>query len=262
MMLEHGEPVILECDDVGSGPPVVLVHGHPFDRTMWAPQLADLSPRFRVIAPDLRGYGASPVTSGIVSMRTLAEDIWTTLAARGIERTAVVGMSMGGLIAMEMALARPADVTALGLVATTARPVTEQERNDRHALADEIERTGMGPLIEYMTPGLFGPDPDPATAERVHAMMARNRPAGSAAAMRGRVERPDYRPGLRASRIPSFVCVGDRDIWSTADVTEELFSCLTEPSVLTLDGAGHMPNLEHPETFNRALEEFLVGAGT
>ena len=248
----------LEHDDAGHGPPVVLIHGHPFDRTMWAPQVRALSDRFRVIAPDLRGYGASPLTPGTVTMRELAADIWETLDALGVERAAVVGMSMGGLIAMEMTAARPDDVWALGLVATTAQPVTEAERVERRALADEVERIGMGPLVEYMKPGLFGPDPDDELVASVWAMMERNRPAGAAAAMRGRVERPDYRPGLRAVTAPAFVCVGDQDIWSTAAVTAELVGCLTAPRVLELERVGHMPNLERPDAFNAALADFLA----
>jgi pimeloyl-ACP methyl ester carboxylesterase len=252
--------VILEYDDAGSGPPVVLIHGHPFDRSMWAPQLHGLSLRFRVIAPDLRGYGASPLTPGTVRLRDLAADIWETLDALAVERAAVVGMSMGGLIAMEMTHARPASVTALGLVATTAQPVSDEERAERRALADEVERVGMGPLVEYMSPPLFGPDAPPELIAGVRAMMERNRPAGAAAAMRGRVERPDYRPILRAVRAPAFVCVGDRDTWSTAAVTAELLACLTDPVVLELEGVGHMPNLERPEAFNEALEAFLCSS--
>ncbi len=98
----------------------------------------------------------------------------------------------------------------------------------------------------------------PELVASVWAMMERNRPAGAAAAMRGRVERPDYRPGLRAVTAPAFVCVGDQDIWSTAAVTAELVGCLTAPRVLELEGVGHMPNLERPDAFNAALADFLT----
>ncbi|WP_157592054.1 alpha/beta fold hydrolase [Solirubrobacter soli] len=246
----------LEFDEAGDGPAVVLIHGHPFNRSMWAPQLHELPGR--VIAPDLRGYGDSPLTPGTVQMRELAADIWETL---DVERVAVVGMSMGGLIAMEMVHARPERVSALGLVATTAQPVTDAERAERRALADEVERVGMGPLVEYMAPPLFGPDAPPDVVASVHAMMERNRPAGAAAAMRGRVQRPDYRPILRAVDVPVFVCVGDHDTWSTAEVTAELVGCLREPEVLVLEGVGHMPNLERPEAFNAALSAFLGRIG-
>ena len=118
----------LAFEDRGEGPAVVLVHGHPFDRSMWAPQQEPLGRSFRVIAPDLRGYGQSPATSGTVTMRQLASDVEALLDDLGVESAAVVGLSMGGLVAMELAIASPDRWWALGLVATTAEPVTKAER--------------------------------------------------------------------------------------------------------------------------------------
>jgi len=84
----------------------VLIHGHPFDRTLWAPQLAALRGRFRVIALDLRGFGASPVTPHLVTMCELAADVDELLDDLAIERAAVIGLSMGGLVAMELPASR------------------------------------------------------------------------------------------------------------------------------------------------------------
>jgi pimeloyl-ACP methyl ester carboxylesterase len=252
--------VELQYDDAGEGAAVVFVHGHPFDRSMWQPQ-QPLARRFRIVAPDLRGYGSSPATPGVVSMRELAQDVWALVDRLELQRIAVVGLSMGGLVAMEMSLARPDDVSALALVATTAQPVTEEEAARRRALADAVEREGMQPLLDDMLPRLFGTAPPPAAAQRVRAMMAANQPQGSAAALRGRAERPDYRARLPSLQMPSFVCVGERDAWSTAEVTEELVGCLADPRLLVLPDVGHLPNLERPEEFNAALETFLEGAG-
>jgi pimeloyl-ACP methyl ester carboxylesterase len=91
--------VQLACDDVGGGECVVLIHGHPFDRTLWEPQLAALHDSFRVLAPDLRGLGYSPVVPGCVLMREYAADIEDLLDRLGITRAAVLGLSMGGLVA-------------------------------------------------------------------------------------------------------------------------------------------------------------------
>ncbi|MGH3176481.1 MAG: alpha/beta fold hydrolase, partial [Streptosporangiaceae bacterium] len=90
------DPVDLAHDDAGDGPVVVLIHGHPFNRGMWAPQLAVLRDRFRVIAPDLRGYGDSPVTPGTVPMAQLAGDVGHLLDRKGISTAALAGLSMGG----------------------------------------------------------------------------------------------------------------------------------------------------------------------
>jgi 3-oxoadipate enol-lactonase len=251
--------VRLAYDDAGSGECVVLIHGHPFDRTLWDPQVAALRDDFRVLVPDLRGFGRSPVTPHRVSMRELADDIEALLDELAIARAAVVGLSMGGLVVMELATGRPERYWALGLIATTAEPPTARERETRIERAAAVERDGMGVLIDYMHTGLYGPSCPPAVRARVDAMMAAAPPAGAAAALRGRAERPDYRPLLAGLDTPAFVCAGTADPWSTAAVTAEIVSCLKRPDVAVFDGVGHLPNLEAEEGFNQALLAFLRG---
>ena len=152
----------LAFEERGDGPAVVLVHGHPFDRSMWAPQQEPLGRGFRVVTPDLRGYGQSPATGGpalssTVTMRQLAGDVEALLDELGVESAAVVGLSMGGLVAMELTIANPRRWWALGLVATTAEPVSEPERRERLAMAETLEHEGMGPLADSMGARLFGP---------------------------------------------------------------------------------------------------------
>ena len=249
--------VDLAYDDVGEGPVVVLLHGHPFNRSMWAPQLDALREHFRVIAPDLRGYGDSPVTAGTVTMAQLAADVARLLDTQQIGTAAIAGLSMGGLVVMELATAQPQRWWALGFVATTAQPVTAAEKADRLAKARTAEEQGMRPLAEEMAARLFGPAPGEALTSQIMAMMLATNPKGAAAALRGRAERPDYRPLLGSLDTSSFVCVGDHDTFSTAAVTEELTGCLRDPQLVVLEGVGHLPNLERPGDFNQHLLGFL-----
>jgi pimeloyl-ACP methyl ester carboxylesterase len=249
--------VQLAYDEAGGGECVVLIHGHPFDRTLWAPQLAALRGSFRVIAPDLRGFGGSPVTPGRVLMREYAADVEDLLDALGVGRAAVVGLSMGGLVAMELATAAPERYWALGLVATTAEPPSPGDLRARDERADATERDGAGVLVDYMHAGLYGPDCPPAVRARVDAMMAAASPAGAAAALRGRGRRPDYRPLLAALDIPALVVAGTADPWSNAAVTAEITASLRRPELVAVDGAGHLPNLEAEDQFNQALLTFL-----
>jgi pimeloyl-ACP methyl ester carboxylesterase len=249
--------VELASDDAGSGECVVLIHGHPFDRTLWSPQMNALSTTFRVLAPDLRGFGQSPVTPGVVTMREYAADIEELLDKRAITRAAVVGLSMGGLVAMELATARPDRYWALGLVATTAEPPSPQDSRIREERADATERDGMKVLIDYMHTGVYGPACPPAVRARVDAMMAAAAPAGAAAALRGRARRPDYRPLLTTVDIPALVVTGTADPWSNAKVTAEIVASLKRPEQVIIDGVGHLPNLEVEEEFNDALTAFL-----
>jgi len=252
--------VDLAHDDAGDGPAVVLIHGHPFNRSMWAPQLAALRDRFRVIVPDLRGYGDSPVTPGTVTMAQLAADVSHLLDGKGITTAAVIGLSMGGLVVMELAAAQPDRWWAYGFIATTAARITAAEHAARLASAQTLDEQGMKPVAEEMAARLFGPSPAPELTAQIMAMMLATDPAGAAAAVRGRAMRPDYQPVLTTLGAPALVCTGDHDSYSTAEITRELAGCLPDPEVVVLEGAGHMPNLEQPVKFNQHLLGFLTRA--
>jgi 3-oxoadipate enol-lactonase len=249
--------VRLAFDDAGRGDCAVLIHGHPFDRTLWAPQLAALRDGFRVIAPDLRGFGHSAVTPGLVTMREYAADIEELLDGLGIVRAAIVGLSMGGLVAMELAASRPDRYWAIGLVATTVEPPTARDRATRLERAAAVERDGMAVLVDYMHTGLYGPACPPAVRARIDAMMYAAPPVGAAAALRGRAERPDYRPLLAGLDLPALVCAGSADPWSDHAVTAEIAASLQRPETVIIDGVGHLPNLEAETEFNDALGAFL-----
>jgi pimeloyl-ACP methyl ester carboxylesterase len=252
------DPVDLAHDDVGDGPVVVLIHGHPFNRGMWAPQLAALRDRFRVIAPDLRGYGDSPVTPGTVPMAQLAADVGHLLDRKRIATAALAGLSMGGLVVMELAAAQPERWWAYGFIATTAHRLTGDERAVRMDSAQTMDEQGMRPVAEQMAARLFGPGPSEKLTQEIMAMMLATNPAGAAAAVRGRAERPDYQPVLKSITAPALVCAGDHDAYSTAEITGELAGCLPDPEVVIMEGVGHLPNLERPDAFNEHLVHFLT----
>lgn len=115
----------------------------------------------------------------------------------------------------------------------------------------------MGVLVDYMHTGLYGPSCPPAVRARVDAMMAAAPPEGAATALRGRAERPDYRPLLARLDVPAIVCAGTADPWSTSVVTAEIVSCLKRPGLAVFDNIGHLPNLEAEADFNQALRDFL-----
>jgi pimeloyl-ACP methyl ester carboxylesterase len=108
-----------------------------------------------------------------------------------------------------------------------------------------------------MHTGLYSETCPPAVRARVDAMMAAAPPAGAAAALRGRGERPDYRPMLARLDIPALVVTGSADPWSNAEVTAEIVANLQHPELTVIDGAGHLPNLEAEAEFNETLRAFL-----
>jgi 3-oxoadipate enol-lactonase len=249
----------LAFDEAGTGPVIVLIHGHPFNRSMWAPQLLALSSQFRVVAPDLPGYGASAARGQKVTMREFAESVLELLDEIAVAEAAVVGLSMGGLIAMELGLRRPERIRAVVLAATTAAPVSEPEAHRRRATADQMERDGMLDVALDMAAKLFGPAArrDPGIVEPVVSMMIRSPPAGAAAALRGRAERPDYSGLLQDLTVPALVIAGDHDPYADESIVAQLVGALPEPEVVRMPGVGHMPNLEAATAFNDAVAGFL-----
>lgn len=254
----------LAHDDRGSGPAVVLIHGHPFDRRMWAPQLDALADRLRVVAPDLPGYGESPPgPEPVMTMRALADAVLGLMDDRGIDRATVAGLSMGGLVAMELALAHPDRVAGVVLAATTAAPVDAAEAQAREAQARTLEREGTLPLALEMAGRLFGPAArrDPDLVGGVLTMMLHAQPAGAAAALRGRARRPDYAALLGGLQVPALVIAGDHDGFADETVVDQLVSALPDPTVERLPGVGHLPNLEAPDRFDAALLAFVAAVG-
>ncbi len=260
-------PHTLAYDERGHGPGIVFLHGHPFSRAMWAGELAALGDEFRVVAPDLPGYGESPAVAQTITLRAIADAVVELLDALALERATVVGLSMGGLVAMELGLGYPERVDGVVLAATTAAPPTDEEAERRRTTATEIERNGMlGHTVE-MLPRLFGPTAsrDPELTVPIVTTMLRTDPAGPAAALRGRAERPDYATLLPALRPPALVIAGDRDAYSTKEITDQLVASLPAPEVLILEGVGHFPNLEAPERFDEAVRAFarrVSGSGS
>src|SRR5277367_3333132 len=110
----------LAYQDIGSGPAVVLVHGHPLDHTMWEPQANFLAPNYRVVVPELRGYGTTPLPAGkkVTLLDDFAEDILALVDHLRIERFAIVGLSLGGQIALETYRQAPDRIRAIVLADT------------------------------------------------------------------------------------------------------------------------------------------------
>jgi pimeloyl-ACP methyl ester carboxylesterase len=311
-MLVNG--ITIAYEDVGAGENVlVLVHGHPFNRTMWRPQvewietlnrararaharservesLEDVVWRgekgptelvappnlehedehehedeqgarsWRVIVPDLRGYGDSTVVSGKTTLDVFAGDIAGLLDRLDIREVVIGGLSMGGQIVMEFCRQYPERVRGVLLAATISRAETEDGKRQRAAMADRLLKEGMGPYAEEVLSKMVAPDNLvglPAVAEHVRGMMRAANPIGAAAAVRGRADRPDYGETLAGLDVPALVVVGDQDAFTTRTDAKQMAGILKGSELVWMKGVGHMPNLERATEFNAALERLL-----
>jgi pimeloyl-ACP methyl ester carboxylesterase len=246
----------------GTGDPVVLVHGHPFDRSMWDPQVADLTAAgYRVVTSDLRGYGESDVVPGVTPLSAFAEDLAALLDHLGIERAVIGGLSMGGQIVMEFHRLFPDRVAALVLADTFAQAETEEGRKSRNAMADRLLAEGMGGYADEVLERMVAPynvTERTDVAAHVARMMRDTPPEGAAAALRGRAERPDYSESLTLAAVPALVVVGADDTFTPVADAEYLHGLLPAATLAVVQGAAHMPNLERPAEFNAVLRDFLA----
>jgi 3-oxoadipate enol-lactonase len=248
--------ITIGYDDRGEGDALVLVHGHPFDRSMWHPQLFD---GWRVIAPDLRGYGESTVVPGVTPLSTFAADIAALLDHLGVRRFVLGGLSMGGQIVLECHRQFPSRIRGLILADTSAQAETPAGREHRTRMAERLLREGMAGYTAEALPKMVSPHNTEAAAF-VSAMMLAAPPDGAAAALRGRAERPDYTPMLPTITVPTLVVVGSDDEFTPISQAEYLHTRIPDSTLVVVDGAAHMPNLERPAEFNAAVGELLARA--
>ena len=242
-------------DDVGAGAPVVLLHPFPLDRRYWAGTVAALAPARRVITVDARGFGESKA-SGPFTIADLADDLAALLDGLGVATAAVVGLSMGGYVALALAQRHPARLSALILADTRAAADTPEVRRAREEARALIESAGVDTYLDRSLPRLLAPDAGPAMLARVRALAETrgDRIIAGLAAMR---DRPDRTAELPAIRCPTLVLAGARDQVVPADEMQRMSAAIPRARFVALDGAGHLASLETPETFNVALRAFL-----
>ncbi|MFI6486955.1 alpha/beta fold hydrolase [Streptomyces sp. NPDC050564] len=254
-------PFLAYEDQGGADPtalPLVLIHGHPFDHTMWAPQIAAFSAARRVIAPDLRGYGASPVIPGLTPLSTFAEDIAALLDELGVAEFVLAGLSMGGQIAMECYRQFPERIRGLVLADTFPAAETPEGKKTRNDMADRLLREGMRGYADEVLHKMVAPYADARVAGHVQRMMTSTPPEGAAAALRGRAERPDYRELLTQVTVPALVVVGADDEYTPVSDAQAMHAALPDSTLHVIDSAAHMPNLERAAEFNEVLAAFLA----
>jgi pimeloyl-ACP methyl ester carboxylesterase len=250
--------ITIGYDDEGTGDALVLVHGHPFDRSMWRPQVERFSRAgWRVIAPDLRGYGESTVVPGKTTLDVFARDIAGLLDRLGVERFVLGGLSMGGQIVLECHRLFAHRLRGLVLADTSAPADTEAGREWRRSTAERLLREGMGPHAAEVLHKMVSRSAPPGVIRHVLGMMRGTDPEGAAAALRGRAERPDYVAMLAGVAVPALVVVGAEDEFTPLADARLMSDEIPDATLAVVEGAAHMPNLERPAEFDEALEEFL-----
>ena len=250
----------LAYTDTGVGLPVVLLHGYPFNRSLWNEQVSALSNSFRVITPDLRGLGESEAMPGAVTMNRMAQDVAALLDHLEIPRAVIGGLSMGGYVALAFYKLFPSRVRALVLADTRAQADTEEGKQTRHQQAEKALAEGMAGIADGMLPKLLTPDTvskRPEIVRRVREMMLKTKPEGAAGALLGMAERDDNTPLLSQISCPTLILVGHDDPITPVPDSEKMHREIAGSRLVVLENAAHVSNLERTELFNEELLRFL-----
>jgi 3-oxoadipate enol-lactonase len=254
--------VALYAEVAGEGPAVVLVHEGICDSRMWDREWQEWSPSFRLLRVDLRGFGNSPLEPGPFAQ---ARDLIEALEAHGMERAALVGVSLGGRVALEVALARPELVSALVLVAP-GLPGHEWSQELRDAWAEEEAAFEAGDLDAAVEASLRtwvdGPrrrpeDVDPQVRARVGEMQRRAYELAVGVEDEEELLVDDLAQKLGEIQVPTLVLVGEEDQPDMHAIAERLEREIPGARRATIAATAHVPSLERPREFDELVLPFL-----
>ncbi len=261
---------VLHLEQRGEGKSIVFLHGFPLDHSMWREQLTFFSARYRVLAPDLPGFGRSQLPSdvghtGTMSMERMADEVAATLDAAGVTEPVVLcGLSMGGYVAFQFWKKYASRLAGLVLCDTRAIADTQEAAATRMKMIASVERSRPEPAAEAMLPKLLAEaayKEKPELVAELKRMMLAAPPDGICAALRGLASRPDVSSWLPTIETPTLVVVGFEDKISTAGEMGGFAEKIPNARFEVLTDAGHMSPMEAPSAFNSALSDFLARLG-
>ncbi len=249
----------LPYDEAGRGPALFLLNAGVADRTMWDEQLEPLAAAgYRVIAVDLPGFGEAPMPGNEDSPWA---DVLETMDALGIERPALVGVSLGGAVALRVAAVAADRVTALALISAPP-PDLDQPSPELAAAWDAetsaLKRGDIEAAVRAVVEAWTLPDAPPELRERVAAMQRRALVAQTSAPEVPEARDPLDRLGLSAIAVPALVAAGERDMPDFREDARRMVDQLPGARHAEIPGAGHLAPLETPEAFRELVRGFLA----
>jgi 3-oxoadipate enol-lactonase len=241
--------------------PLMLLHGYPFDHTMWFSTIAALGRSAKVLAPDLPGFGKALLPEGKKSSFDLVADgLANLLDEHKFERAAVAGMSMGGYAAMAFALRFPARLTGLGLISSQTTADTIETRQARHGTIKKIRAEGTAMAVNTLLPKMFAGE----KAKNPNLTSYLNRAAAAAGveglcwALQAMADRPDRTALVRQLKVPVLVIHGTEDQIVPCAKARQLAETCRHPIYVELKGVGHASPLEAPDQVAAGLARFMA----
>lgn len=244
---------------------LILLHAFPMSADMWLPQLARVPLGWQFIAPDIRGFrGMGPAFEDAqldgATVDDYAADVIELMEHLDIPKAAILGLSMGGYVAMAVAARAPRRVTHLILADTRMTADTVEQRVGRDTMRAAVERDGAKAAADAMLPNLLGVtthQEQPDLADAVRRLIEVNRTESVVGALGAMQARPDRTATLAAFTGPALVICGEEDALTKPAESEAMAATIPGATLVMIPRAGHLSNLEQATAFNAALQQFL-----
>lgn len=242
---------------------LVLLHAFPIGANLWEPQMRSVPDGWRLITPDLRGFGGSSELDSIsnLSMTDYAEDVRDLLDELHIDRAVVGGASMGGYAAMAFLQTSGDRVDGLVLANTRAGADSPEARANRRNMLAVVDREGPSGVARDMVGKLLGKtthETQPDLEAFIRRLIKQQSPIAIRTAIQRMMHRPDSMPLLKTTTVPSLVVTGEEDELIPTDESRAMAAALKDSTLVIVPKAGHLANLEQPDAFNSALHAFLA----
>ncbi|MES2654893.1 MAG: alpha/beta hydrolase [Bacteroidota bacterium] len=252
----------LSYNDIGEGStPIIFMHGYPFDKTMWQPQLDFLKSSHRSISFDIRGFGKSTDEESHLSIDLFGEDLIALMDKLNIDKAIVCGLSMGGFIALNAQKRFPDRFAALILCDTQCIADTAEVKEKRNKIINEIAVDGVAPFNEGFIKNVFHKDSlsnKKELVEQLRSVVFANSPHIITMGQTALAERSETCSTLNEITIPTLIICGREDIVTPLAQSEMMHKDIKGSILHVIDNAGHVSNLEQPDEFNKHLLDFLT----
>lgn len=241
----------------------VLLHAFPIGANLWEPQMRSIPPGWRLITPDLRGFGGSTELDSIsaLSMADYTDDIADLLEELGVTHAVIGGCSMGGYAVLALYQSKPELFGGLVIANSRAGADSPEARANRRNMLALVDREGPSGIAREMMPKLIGKttrDTNPSIEANVRRLIKQQSPVAIRSAIHRMMHRPDSTPLLAQVSVPTLVITGEEDEMIPVDESRKMAAAINGAKLVIVPGAGHLANLEQPDAFNNALNTFLT----
>lgn len=261
-ILIHVNEISVCYDDLGQAPiPIIFIHGFPFDKTMWQPQLDFFKSSQRVIAYDIRGFGKSTSDNETASMNLYADDLIKFMDLLEIDKAIVCGLSMGGYILLNAVNRYPEKFAAIILSDTQCIADSAEAKEKRYKSIAQIIFGGLENFAEAFVKNIFCNQTlasNNQEVERIKKIILSTSSDTMVAALSALANRWEMCSTLSDIKIPTLILCGSDDAITPLAQSEFMQSKIKNAVLRTIKNAGHLSNLENPLEFSKQINDFVL----